>query len=69
MAKISKKPEQQTFNLEVWYRFGNEEKEFENYSIKANSIEEAVEQAESKHRFIIGTYHNGVKVSPNRVNL
>lgn len=70
MTKVIKNPEhQQTFNLEVWFRFGKDEKEFENYSIKANSLEEAVEKAESKHRFIIGTYHNGKKVSPKTVNV
>jgi hypothetical protein len=66
MAKIEKKIKLPTFELTVWFRYGDE-KDLEVYTITANSLEEAVKQAENKHNYIIGTYHNGQKVNTNKV--
>lgn len=65
MTKISKNPEKQTFKLEVWFLCGNDDKDYEVYDIEADSIDEAIIEAESNHRCVLGTYHNGQKVKAN----
>lgn len=40
------------FRLIVWFFIGNQEEDFEEYDVIANSPEEAIDQAKEKFRFI-----------------
>ena len=49
------------YKLEVHFRFGNEQKDFDFHNIESYSLEEAVMKAKKLYRFTFAIYYNGVK--------
>ncbi|WP_395073823.1 hypothetical protein [Flavobacterium sp.] len=64
----------ETYSITVWYRyasFGEVEKDFDVHEIKAETIQEAINEAsktyDSYKCIPFGFYHDGIKYAPDKL--